>query len=373
MAYSYSQVVRYLRENLTDKNVLLVLQHICLYCSSAAGRSSGHEWASLDEAPPITVGPTKLCRSISMYDAAVAAAGSDPAGTTPTPSAPPLPTISENEEEEPLLEEDCSILEDDQREFEAGMAVSCTTKSGRKVNCCDQLLKQCLELIDREASVVLASEDVEDLDISALNMIVCRDTLRLHKGELEVYNALKRWSTRECKRQRLELTSENRRRVLEGAQYLVRYLIISKEDFKADPYVSGILTSEEAEAVLTHLSGAINDVSVDLPDHLLYWQSIWKKPRRGRGEKSFVSSGRNRSITSWNTSVKRGSISSLRRGSVTPSIKETPMGAGPAPSVGFGGTRDYKPEGTHHHHHRYGKEKFNFIEEFFICLACIFD
>ena len=47
------------------------------------------------------------------------------------PSAPPLPTISENEEEEPLLEEDFSValLEDDQRDFEAGMVVS-TSKVG---------------------------------------------------------------------------------------------------------------------------------------------------------------------------------------------------------------------------------------------------
>ena len=83
------------------------------------------------------------------------------------------------------MEEDFSValLEDDQREFEAGMVVS-TTKSGRKINCCEQLLKQCLELIDREASAVLGSEDLEDLDISALNMIVCRDTLSLSKGHL---------------------------------------------------------------------------------------------------------------------------------------------------------------------------------------------
>ena len=68
-----------------------------------------------------------------------------------------------------------------------------------------------------------------------------------------MFNAVRRWSTRECKRQRLELTSENRRRVLEGAQYLVRYFIIPKEDFKAGPYKSGLLSSEEAEAVLTNL------------------------------------------------------------------------------------------------------------------------
>ena len=122
-----------------------------------------------------------------MYDTSLAAAScasvASAASEDPSPSAPPLPTICENEEEEkPLLAEDYySNLEDDQREFEAGMVVS-SSKTGKRINCCDQLLKQCLELIDREASLVLASEDLEDLDISALNMIICRDTLRLKGG-----------------------------------------------------------------------------------------------------------------------------------------------------------------------------------------------
>ena len=356
------KVVRYLRENLTEKNVLLVLQHICLYCSSAA--ISSH-----DETPPITVGPSKRCRSVSLYET-----------DDPAPSAPPLPTILENgeaQEEKPLLGYD-SLLEAESHDFEAGMAVSAGSGSNgpngksKKVNCCDALLKQCLELIDREASFVLASEDLEDLDISALNLIVCRDTLRL-KSEVEVFHALNRWSTRECKRQRLELNSENRRRVLEGAQYLVRYLIISKEDYRTGPYPSGLLTSEEAEAVLANIDGA----EVDLPDHLLYWQSIWKKPRRGRGtDKSSVISA----FGAYRKSNKpRGSIasvgpaSSLRRDSVLP------FGGAPTPEPGSGlltgrsvSVAEARGDFTKSEN-RYGKEKFNFIEEFFICLACIFD
>lgn len=205
-----------------------------------------------------------------------------------------------------------------------------------------------------------------------------------------MFNAVKRWSTRECKRQRLELTSDNRRRVLEGAQYLVRYLIISKEDFKAGPYTSGLLTSEEAEAVLANLEAAgANNITemADLPDHLLYWHSIWKKPRRGR-DKSFSSSsnGRAKSITNWN---KRGSISSLRRGSVTPSFKDPQLRqdslavlsgrdkneAGQQANIG-GNESSLRERGSRtnrDHHDRHNKEKFNFIEEFFICLACIFD
>jgi hypothetical protein len=83
--------------------------------------------------------------------------------------------------DESLLKEEDPLLcpEDDLNDFTAGMAV--TTSNGNrtvKVNCCDALLKQCLELIDAEASAVLASEDIEDLDIKSINMIVCRSKSR---------------------------------------------------------------------------------------------------------------------------------------------------------------------------------------------------
>ena len=167
------------------------------------------------------------------------------------------------------------------------------------------------------------------------------------------------------------MTSENRRRVLEGAQYLVRYLIISKEDFKAAPYKSGLLTSEEAEAILANLEIGATEImtAVDLPDHLLYWHSIWKKPRKGRLNSKTSSKP-----------TKRGSLSSLRRGSVTPTFKD-PTSVRQDSIVPNMMTRgEYKESqqsqshiehrGSKYHNH---KEKFNFIEEFFICLACIFD
>ena len=117
------------------------------------------------------------------------------------------------------------ITEDEFKEFESGMAVSRYDGRGNhvRVNCCSALMKECLEVIDAEASHVLQCEDLEDLDLSALNLVVCRETLNV-KGEMEVFNALVRWSGRECKRQRLEMTNANRRKVLEGCQYLVRYV-----------------------------------------------------------------------------------------------------------------------------------------------------
>ena len=82
------------------------------------------------------------------------------------------------------------LTEDDLHDFETSMEVNDSNGGWgpggrRKVNCCKALMRKCLELIDIEASTVLACEDVEDLDIGTLRKIVCRETLCV-KSETEV-------------------------------------------------------------------------------------------------------------------------------------------------------------------------------------------
>ena len=77
------------------------------------------------------------------------------------------------------------------RDFENGMTVNDSNGGWgpggkRKINCCKVLMKKCLELIDSEASSVLACEDIEDLDVTTLRMIVCRETLCI-QSESEVF------------------------------------------------------------------------------------------------------------------------------------------------------------------------------------------
>ena len=73
-----------------------------------------------------------------------------------------------------MSEPDLTPTEDDVREFEAGMAVSSSSyskghKGKQKVNCCQALLKQCLDLIDAETSVVIKSEDFEGMSLKIVN------------------------------------------------------------------------------------------------------------------------------------------------------------------------------------------------------------
>ncbi len=312
-------VVNYLRENLSERNVLLVLQHICLYCSSARGEP----WAA-----PVTSPPRRRRSSIQRQQQQL----------THEPSAPPL--YPEEEDRKPLLLED-AITEDDVREFEAGMAVSDSPKKrSGGVNCCAVLLKECLELIDRRASAVLASEDLEDLDIAALKMVVCRETLCA--SETDVYDALLRWSARECKRQRLALTPANRRAALEGAQFLVRYLTLTPEELTG---ASGLLTPEEASALTDSVAGVS---FVEMPDHLAELQGLMAAKRKGRSQTSTPSVKLSKKLKK-KSSKKDKEDSAARHAAAERDRRKV---------------EELKER---------NKRKFNLVEEFFVCLACIFD
>lgn len=361
-------VVKYLKENLSEKNVLLVLQHICLYCSVVNEQQGQCEQTPPVQQPgkahywdvPITESPRAYFAASSTEDALSnrqrTASTSrfrevaddfdeeqedeeedddeeeeeDPFGDCHSPSAPPL-------EEDPLL------AVDDETPYTAGMASSMALgKRKQKVDCCNSLMKDCLELIDARATAVLESEDIEDIDISALKMVICRETLCV-RSELDVYRALLRWSGRECKRQKIEITRSNRRRVLEGGQYLVRYLTLSQEDFIE---ASGLLSEEEQDALLSIISCDGSDEP--LPDHLIGCRNIMKTKRRGRSPPHGISlsSGRRR----FPASLGRIKRSKKEKRALAEKERRTKA-------------QLHKPE----------KEKFNIIEEFFVCLACIFD
>lgn len=58
-----------------------------------------------------------------------------------------------------------------------------------------------------------------------------------------------RWSEAECIRHQLPITAENQRMVLGNAFSLVRFPLMSKEEFTAGPAQSGLLTYTEASMI----------------------------------------------------------------------------------------------------------------------------
>lgn len=129
-----------------------------------------------------------------------------------------------------------------------------TSTHSEMTNLQDEVMTKCFNLLDKHAETILQSEDFLNLDNTTVYDIVSRDTLHL-SSERAVFNALLSWACQECKRQRQEITPENKRRVLGQLLYCVRYLVMTLEEFAQGPAASGVLNEQEVFAIITNFSG----------------------------------------------------------------------------------------------------------------------
>ncbi|KAG8594064.1 hypothetical protein GDO81_001049 [Engystomops pustulosus] len=115
-----------------------------------------------------------------------------------------------------------------------------------------QLASLCLENIDKNTSDALNAEGFTDIDLDTLVAVLERDTLGIRENRL--FNAVVRWSEAECQRQQQPITSENKRKALGKALSLIRFPLMTIEEFAAGPAQSGILTDREVVSLFLHFT-----------------------------------------------------------------------------------------------------------------------
>lgn len=88
--------------------------------------------------------------------------------------------------------------------------------------CLEALLYNVFQFIDMNASVVLQRDEILDakLNFTEIEMILRRDALMT--TETDIFNLIANWSRVECQNRNLDLTTENRRRVLGPLSYVPR-------------------------------------------------------------------------------------------------------------------------------------------------------
>ncbi|XP_075060833.1 BTB/POZ domain-containing protein 2-like isoform X1 [Mixophyes fleayi] len=119
-----------------------------------------------------------------------------------------------------------------------------------------QLASLCLENIDKNTSDALNAEGFTDIDLDTLVAVLERDTLGIR--EIRLFNAVVRWSEAECQRQQQPITQENKRKALGKALSLIRFPLMTIEEFAAGfspgPAQSGILTDREVVSLFLHFT-----------------------------------------------------------------------------------------------------------------------
>lgn len=92
------------------------------------------------------------------------------------------------------------------------------------------LQENCLQYIDKHAEEVFKQSEILDLRFEELSTILNRPTLELN-SELILIDLLADWSWRQCEKRRMDMTEEDRRRVLGALAYTPRYLAMPSKHF----------------------------------------------------------------------------------------------------------------------------------------------
>uniref|UniRef100_A0A3B3Q3Q0 BTB domain containing 2 n=1 Tax=Paramormyrops kingsleyae TaxID=1676925 RepID=A0A3B3Q3Q0_9TELE len=115
-----------------------------------------------------------------------------------------------------------------------------------------QLASLCLENIDKNTADALAAEGFTDIDLDTLVAVLERDTLGVR--EVCLFAAAVRWAEAEAQRQQLQPTPENKRKALGKALALIRFPLMTIEEFAAGPAQSSILTDREVVSLFLHFT-----------------------------------------------------------------------------------------------------------------------
>ena len=115
-----------------------------------------------------------------------------------------------------------------------------------------QLAALCLESIDKSTSEALNADGFTDIDHETLCVVLERDTLGIR--ECKLCAAVFRWAEAECTRRNLQPTPENQRHVLGRALRLIRFPLMSIEEFAMGPAQSGILEAPEVVQIFLYFT-----------------------------------------------------------------------------------------------------------------------
>uniref|UniRef100_A0A146P520 BTB domain-containing protein n=1 Tax=Fundulus heteroclitus TaxID=8078 RepID=A0A146P520_FUNHE len=94
-----------------------------------------------------------------------------------------------------------------------------------------QLATLCLDTIDKSTADAINAEGFTDIDLDTLCAVLERDTLSIRENRL--FEAVVRWAEAECYRQQLPPTAENKQKVLGKALPLIRFPLMTVEEFAA--------------------------------------------------------------------------------------------------------------------------------------------
>ena len=110
---------------------------------------------------------------------------------------------------------------------------------------------KCLEYIYNHAHAVFKSPSFQDLCATCLGKIIESD--HLGAEEARVYEAVYNWSSKACRKNKLQPNDDNRHRMLGNLRYLIRFPVMDVDYFTKHVSTQNLLTKDEKIAIFQYL------------------------------------------------------------------------------------------------------------------------
>ena len=140
----------------------------------------------------------------------------------------------------PSLTEKCSeYLQDNLDPSNVFNILPTANKYGEK-----NLVDRCWKVIDEQTEAAVKSEGFATIERSLLEGVVVRHTLNIR--EVDLFQAVDLWATKECEKQGIEANGKLKRRIL-GEQIIkaIRFPVMKQKEFAASVLDKNILTKSE--------------------------------------------------------------------------------------------------------------------------------
>ena len=114
------------------------------------------------------------------------------------------------------------------------------------------LYNRCKWIMDTQIKSVIKTDAFLEIGEETLKTVLTSDLLEIR--ELDLFDAYVKWADQKCKNQNMTVNDENRRKVMNHLN-LIRFPIMSLEEFAAGPAQTDILTGDEKSSIFCYMIG----------------------------------------------------------------------------------------------------------------------
>ena len=130
-------------------------------------------------------------------------------------------------------------------------------------------MDRCWKVIDKQTEAAVKSDGFATIERSLLEAVVVRNTLCI--TEVDLFQAVDLWATKQCEKQSLVVNGAKKRRILgEDIVYAIRFPVMKQEEFAAVVLDAKLLDPDEIVTLFKFFSSTLtSSVGFPRPDGLV--------------------------------------------------------------------------------------------------------